>query len=178
MAVTILSGKNFRKKVSVGTSVRETKKARDFIAALRQDYPDLTFKSGKQENWSPKNKTITFQPNQPLKKLQYGVLHELAHAQLGHNNYQSDFELLKLESKAWELATRIGENYNVLIDSDHIQSCLDTYRDWLHKRSACPNCGMHVLQQSARLYRCFNCQAQWHVSSGRFVRPYRRTISK
>jgi hypothetical protein len=144
----------------------------DFIKRLSQDYPGFIFKAGKQEHWSPKTKTIIFNPNRPC----FGVLHELAHAILDHSDYHGDFELLKLESDAWELAAKIGQSYNILIDDEHIQNCLDTYRDWLHRRSACPSCGTHVLQQDSAQYHCFNCNTSWHVSSGKFVRAYRKTI--
>ncbi|MBI2589164.1 hypothetical protein HYW35_03100 [Candidatus Saccharibacteria bacterium] len=164
-----------RKKITQGSSAKD---AKAFIKHLNSDYPDYGFIAGKQDHWSPRNKTINFNQGQTLTNLQYAVLHELAHALLRHDNYQTDFELLKLESEAWQLAAQIGKNYNVSISQDHIQNCLDTYRDWLHRRSACPSCGMHVLQQSPKIYKCFNCQAQWHVSSGRFVRPYRKTINK
>ena len=146
-----------------------------FIGRLGRDYPDFTFTRGNQEHWSPKNNSITFNPAQTPERIRFGVLHELAHGLLEHKNYQSDFELLKMESEAWHLASRIGLKYGVTISEDHIQNCLDTYRDWLHHRSQCPSCGMHVLQQDSHSYRCFNCQTAWRVSSGRFVRPYRRT---
>jgi hypothetical protein len=148
--------------------------SKEFIERLGQDYPDFRFQAGKQEHWSPKTKTITFSPDRSC----FGVLHELAHALLDHNNYQSDFELLKLESDAWELAVKIAQKYNILIDEDHIQNCLDTYRDWLHRRSACPSCGTHVLQKDPNNYYCFNCNTSWRVSSGKFVRAYRKTITK
>jgi hypothetical protein len=148
--------------------------SREFIKILSRDYPKFTFRSGKQEHWSPKTKTITFNPSHPC----YGVIHELAHAILDHNNYQSDFELLKLESDAWELAAKIAKKYNITIDEGHIQNCLDTYRDWLHRRSACPSCGTHVLQKDSNSYYCFNCNTSWHVSSAKFVRAYRKTITK
>lgn len=163
---------------SFGTQSSTSGKTADrFIAKLKADYPNFNFIAGKQEHWSPKRRAITFNATQPLDNLRFGVLHELAHALLEHHNYQTDFELLKLESEAWELAAQIGKNYNVTISQEHIQNCLDTYRDWLHRRSACPACGMHVLQRSAKVYKCFNCHKEWHVSSGRFVRPYRRSIS-
>lgn len=147
----------------------------DFINHLRADYPELKFKAGKQDHWSPKTQTVIYDPSQEIKDLKAGVLHELAHALLGHNTYHSDFELLKLESNAWELAAKMGRKYDVNIDDDHIQNCLDTYRDWLHSRSTCPTCGIHVLQQDSSSYRCFNCHANWRVSSGRFARAYRKT---
>jgi hypothetical protein len=143
-----------------------------FITSLSLDYPDFRFRIGKQERWSPKTNTIIFNPDSPS----YGLLHELAHAVLGHSTYGSDFELLKMEAEAWELAIKLGKTYGIKISDDHIQNCLDTYRDWLHKRSACPTCGTHVLQQSQTSYLCFNCQATWSVSSERFVRPYRKTM--
>lgn len=147
-----------------------------FITKLAVDFPDFVFKAGKQEHWSPKDRTIIFNSKQPIEDLQYGVLHELAHGLLGHENYQTDFELLKLESQAWEKAAEIGKKYKISISDDHIQNCLDTYREWLHRRSACPNCGMHVLQESPKTYKCFNCHKEWKVSSGRFVRSYRKSF--
>lgn len=175
MAAMISSAKMPRKKAAVDKSAI---KLRDFIERLSSDYPDFNFAAGKREHWSPKDKVITFNAKQPFTNLRCGVLHELAHALLGHNNYQTDFELLKLESEAWELAAQIGKNYNITISHEHIQNCLDTYRDWLHRRSACPSCGMHVLQQSPKVYKCFNCHSRWRVSSGRFARPYRRSMNK
>lgn len=156
----------------VVSSLQNTK-LKAFIDSLKRDYPDIKFRLGNQENWSAKSRTITYNPKQKLSLLRYGLLHELAHAILEHNNYSSDMELLKLEAEAWHLAAKIAPKYGVKISDDHVQKCLDTYRDWLHKRSACPKCGMHVVQPSAELYKCFNCQTTWRVSHSRFARPYR-----
>lgn len=143
-----------------------------FINMLRCDYPHFSFQEGREEHWSPNTRTIFFDASRPG----FGVLHELAHAILGHHSYKTDFELLKMESEAWSLAVKIGKKYNIHINEDHVQNCLDTYRDWLHQRSTCPSCGTHVLQQSPSSYYCFNCGSSWQVSSGRFVRPYRKTL--
>lgn len=145
---------------------------------MAADYEEFKFKNGPQEHWSPKTQTITYNPEEPAEKFACAILHELAHALLAHNTYSSDFELLKLESEAWSLAAQLGKKYDVPISEDHIQNCLDTYRDWLHRRSSCPRCGTHVLQKDSNSYQCYNCQASWHVSSGRFVRPYRLTKTK
>ncbi len=171
-----LSANKSAKKLAVGRSVKASPK--DFIDQLSLDYPAFKFKPGTQEHWSPKTNTITYNPEEPINLLRYGFLHELAHAQLGHIDYEGDFELLKLEAGAWELAAKIGKKYNVVISQDHIQNCLDTYRDWLHQRSACPTCGMRVLQKDSSHYHCFNCQTQWKVTSGRFVRPYKISVAK
>ena len=156
------------------TNTSDSKSAEAFINRLRNDFPEFSFEPGEQDHWSPKANAITYRSGVAVKEIQYGVLHELAHAKLGHNTYHNDFELLKLESLAWQLAAKIGRKYGVKIDDEHIQDCLDTYRDWLHARSQCPNCGIHVLQKDPYHYHCFNCHTEWKVTSGRFVRPYRR----
>jgi DNA-directed RNA polymerase subunit RPC12/RpoP len=145
-----------------------------FIAELKKDYPQFKFKAGKQDFWSPGSKTITYNPESPLRKLQYSLLHELSHALLDHQKYTTDFELLKMETEAWHKATEISPKYGLEINQDHVQNCLDTYRDWLHRRSRCPRCGMHVLQDNQGSYKCFNCQTKWSVTDKRFTRTYRR----
>ena len=164
MAATNLSNKNLNIN------------ATNLIDRLKSDYSAFTFVPGKDDQWSPHSATIYYNLNQPDISLAYGILHELAHAQLSHNNYKTDFELLKLEAAAWDLAVKIGANYGVVLNEDHIQNCLDTYRDWLHRRSTCPTCGTHVLQEDTSNYHCFNCQSNWKVTSGRFSRAYRRYI--
>jgi len=149
----------------------------NFIAQIARDYPQFKFQPGTQEHWSPRTRTITYNDSESAEELRYGLLHELAHAMLDHNNYQSDFELLKMEAEAWRLAAKIGCKYKIKLDGDHIQDCLDTYRDWLHRRSKCPTCEMHVLQTSPSTYKCFNCGTEWQVSARRFARPYRLKTS-
>src|SRR6476620_4923214 len=98
-----------------------------FIVQIATDYPQFKFQPGSQEHWSPRTSTITYSDSEPLDALRYGLLHELAHALLDHSNYQSDFELLKMESQAWELGAKIVRKYKIKLDPDHIQDCLDTY---------------------------------------------------
>ncbi len=144
------------------------------IKQLKHDYPTFSFQIGVSERWSPRSATITFNPVQSTRALAYGVLHELAHALLQHHTYKTDFELVKLEAKAWQLAAEIGKKYGFKISGDHIQNCLDTYRDWLHGRSNCPRCGLQGLQKNSYSYKCPNCQNVWFVTSGHLARPYRR----
>jgi ribosomal protein L37AE/L43A len=153
------------------------KTSNSFIQTISRDFPQFKFKPGRQANWSPRYKTISFNPGENAKKLKFSVLHELSHALLGHSSYSSDFELLKLESEAWTKAAELAPRYGLKISDDYIQNCLDTYRDWLHRRSTCPACGTHVMQQDSTSYQCYNCQTRWQVSSARFLRPYRKTIN-
>ncbi len=143
-----------------------------FISKLQQDYPALRFTEGPVASWSPQAKTIYFATADQESDI-WSVLHELGHALLGHQTYQSDADLLQKEAEAWSQAISISKKYEVSISPEHVQDCLDTYRDWLHKRSMCPNCGSHGLQQNKALYRCLNCQDQWKVTNARFCRPYR-----
>jgi len=142
------------------------------VARLEKDYEWITFVSGSIASWSPQNKQITYEASKDMQAA-WSLLHELGHALAGHSQYESDVGLLQKETEAWEKAVGISPRYEIEINSEHIQACLDTYRDWLHKRSTCPDCLGHGVQQSKSLYCCVNCQSTWKVSSARFCRPYR-----
>lgn len=134
--------------------------------------PEITFAAGSSLHWSPEQQTITYREKQSTEN-RWGLLHEAGHARLGHNQYSSDMELLQLEVAAWEEAEQIASLLNQKIDTEHIQDCLDTYRDWLHKRSTCPRCGIVSFQDTSVSYNCYNCHKSWAVSASRFCRPYR-----
>ncbi len=145
------------------------------LSKLQKAFPDLLFSPGDEFCWSPKIGTIIYKndgKHSPVSA--WSLLHEVGHALLGHHNYKSDLQLLEMESQAWEKAQEISAKFDEQIDPNHIEDCMDTYRDWLHQRSACPNCTARSLQQDSRNYRCFNCGQTWSVSSSRFCRPYRR----
>ena len=150
----------------------------NLLPQLHKDFPDITFIPGDSFFWSPKERKITYTTHQDI--AEHGVwalLHELSHATLGHEHYDTDYELIKLELTAWQHARRIGKKYNVSIDGEHIQDCLDTYRDWLHKRATCPNCNVVSLQRSDNLYQCFNCKTTWSVPRSPLCRVTRRVIT-
>lgn len=145
------------------------------IERLSKDYPKVKFISGESFSWSPSSSSVIYKDRVENPELgSWSLFHELAHALLGHTNYVSDVELLLLEANAWHKAKELAKKYSITIDDNHVQDCLDTYRDWLHKRSSCPVCASHSLQASSNLYECFNCGASWQVSPARFCRPYRR----
>jgi hypothetical protein len=140
---------------------------------VRAAYPQFTFIAGTTAYWSPRDRTIHYAVDGTHSLA--GLLHELAHGILQHTTYHTDLELLHKEITAWELAQSLAKTYDTHIDAEHIQDCLDTYRDWLHKRSTCPVCHMNGLQADIQAYNCLNCGHTWHVSSSRFCRPYRRS---
>lgn len=142
-------------------------------------YPNVKFQTGESFYWSPEKKLIKY--NKKLIKEPNGIwalLHEVAHAKLKHISYSSDLGLLKLEVQAWDEAKNIAKTFDIEIDEDHIQDCLDTYRDWLHRRSTCPTCGVVSLQINPTTYKCHNCSTTWSVSASRFCRPYRLTVKE
>ncbi len=147
------------------------------LGKLQKDFSGLVFAPGDVFSWSPTSKTIfyaTADENEPLSC--WSLLHELAHAALEHTTYSSDLELVRLEAAAWDKALELGKRYGQTIDPDHIQDCLDTYRDWLHHRSACPACTTTSFQVDERKYRCHNCDTTWTVSKTKLCRPYRRLV--
>jgi hypothetical protein len=145
------------------------------IDQLKALFPALRFTAGTQFCWSPETTEIFYKAEATGQKACWALLHETGHALLEHTSYQGDFELLRLEVEAWERAQALATEVDVSIDEDHIQDCLDTYRDWLYKRSICPNCTTKSLQQGDFVhYRCFNCHTTWRVTASRFCRAYRR----
>lgn len=129
--------------------------------------------------WSPKEEIIYYDKSRLGEESgQWTLLHEMSHAKLNHQEYKSDLELLLYEVTAWEEAVKVGAELEIEVSDDYVQSCLDTYRDWLHARSKCPTCQLNGLQKSPRQYQCLNCLSRWQVSASRFCRPYRMTQNK
>lgn len=146
---------------------------------LKLQYPNIAFAEGDSFFWSPSDSTVTYAPSSTRPEVAaWSLLHEVSHGILGHTGYDSDFQLIQLEAEAWSHAKKLGKQFGISIDSEHIQDCLDTYRDWLHRRSTCPTCSMVSTQQDSRTYKCFNCKTSWHVSNSRFCRPYRRLVAQ
>ena len=146
----------------------------DLLSRLVSDYPQFSFELGKQLCWSPRKKTVFYVDAAD----EAGLVHETSHALLGHTTYATDIALLRKETEAWQKARDLAEHYGITLDDEHIQECLDSYREWLHKRSTCPACGSHGLQATERRYSCPNCKSTWEVSSARFCRPYRRKMAQ
>ncbi len=145
----------------------------ELLVSLKHDYPKILFIEGNSFRWSPGEKQIIYKSGGGKVNDSWALLHEVGHALLDHSMYNSDFELLKLEVAAWEKAEQIQDKYDIKINPEHIQNCLDTYREWLYQRSSCPTCNNTCLQTSLTEYRCFNCHSVWKVTVARFCRPYR-----
>ena len=141
------------------------------LQQIVSDYPDIKFEIAQTTHWQPDYNTIFYDSSN--KNVIWSLLHELGHMKAEHKNYGYDLELLIMESEAWEKAVTLAKKYGVIIDKDHIEDCLDTYRNWLHKRSSCPSCEMTSSQNDSGMYICINCSQEWKVSKSRFCRSYR-----
>jgi hypothetical protein len=151
------------------------KKMHKLLRSLKKAHPGLSFEPAASFYWSPKQRIVYYRDaTEESPQAAWSLLHELGHALLDHQDFQTDFELLQIEVAAWEKANGLAETYGYQIDPDHIQDCLDTYRDWLYQRSSCPTCTSCSLQTAPRTYTCHNCNTVWRVSSSRLCRAYRR----
>ncbi len=146
------------------------------LERLRTRFPALRYRKGNIFCWSPETGEIIYSNEAVGERALWSLLHETSHALLGHNSYKTDFELIRLELLAWERAKELASEMATSIDEEHIQDCLDSYRDWIYARSICPRCGNKSIQQAdLRHYRCFNCHETWKVTPSRFCRAYRAT---
>lgn len=142
---------------------------------LAADFTQIHFVEGSDFHWSPTDKTISYIP---VSQNTAALLHEVAHAILGHASYKRDVELLERERSAWTYAYReLSGRYEVPMSEDDIQQALDTYRDWLHARSTCPACEATGIQTKQSEYKCIACHTVWKVNDARIcaLRRYKQT---
>lgn len=90
------------------------------------------------------------------------LLHEVAHAELGHFDYSTDIELVIMECRAWQRTRQLASQHDIRCDEHFIRDCLSGYSEWLEERASCPNCQSFSLQ-THDVYQCFRCQLRWRV---------------
>ena len=150
----------------------------EILGILRRDYPNLRFRSGKKFTFRPP-RTIIYEQNHDSARTSrtqaeddecntlddslytnrycMQILHEVGHALLGHRSYRTDPERLRMECAAWEKARELCGIYNIYYDEDFAEEQLDSYRNWLHQRSTCPECGLTCFQTRDGVYHCPSC---------------------
>lgn len=146
----------------------------NLVGRLKEDFSDIKFVPSNRFQWSPEEKIIYFADDSS--DAEWSLLHEAGHMLRNHIDYSRDLGLLRMEVEAWESARQLALKYKHQIDEEHIEKCLDTYRDWIYKRSSCPNCTQAGIEMSTGKYRCINCNHLWNVSRERFCRTYRKTV--
>ena len=125
------------------------------ILKLKADYPKINLVEAETFAWSPADQTILYNPKLP--DASGLLLHELSHGLLNHHDYQRDIELVSMETSAWERAKELAANYDISIEDEVTQDHLDTYREWLHSRSTCPNCQAKFYDLGRRPAHCPKC---------------------
>jgi uncharacterized phage protein len=135
------------------------------INKLKNDYPEISFTGGDEFRWSPTDKTVIYQIGSDDAA---SLLHEVAHSLLHHISYNKDLQLLEMEREAWLQATGVlAPAYEIAISDETVDTALDSYRDWLHARSTCPECKATGIQTKQKEYKCVACHTKWRVNEAR-----------
>ena len=149
----------------------------DFLDGIKKEHPEISFIDSDNFCWKGSTKTISYiMPRKKDEELRAAaqILHELGHALLNHTDYSSDVELLKLESSAWEQASRLAHKLQIELPKDEIEQSLQSYINWASSRSLCPKCKKNGLQIMQTEFYCLSCDRLWRVSRSRFTRTYRK----
>lgn len=138
--------------------------AATFLAKIKSDYPSLRFVSGRKFAYRPP-RTIVFPDG--FEEASFDVssdtpealllMHELGHALCHHRSFKTEVGRLKMEVEAWEKARELCPTYGVFVDDELIETELDSYRDWLHQKSRCPECGLTRFQTPDGNFHCPRC---------------------
>ncbi len=135
------------------------------------DFKHLTFEDDEAFVWSPTSQSVHFDSTALQEPSGiWSLLHEIGHAELRHSQYRDDFHLLIMEVQAWAKAKELAKLYEIDIDEAHIEHCVDSYRDWLHKRSKCPDCRSNAFALSNVAYLCHNCGCEWQVPASKICK--------
>jgi hypothetical protein len=142
--------------------------------SLQRDFPAFLFTASDEFRWSPHKNVIYY--NRASDDCA-SLLHELAHASLQHHDYTKDIVLIEMERDAWHYAeVTLAPRYKIHISNDTVQDSLDSYRDWLHARSTCPNCKATGVQTKKSQYKCLLCPTKWRVNDARICALRRYTL--
>lgn len=137
------------------------------LEKLKSNYPDITFSLGDRYSWNHAEKVITYANAEDENLTNHSLVHELSHAILKHSHFKNDIELLKMERDAWALTKKLLKEFGDMVDIDHIEDCLDTYRDWIYSRAKCPSCSLVGFQSSKNSYSCVFCVQSWNLPDSR-----------
>lgn len=139
------------------------------LEKLKIDFSEFKFVEGRKFAFRPP-RTIVIEPKETsIKKAgtedevnteaaKLLLLHEVGHAALGHRNFRTDVERLRMELAAWEKARELATHYGLDFDNGLMEAELDSYRDWLHRKSCCPKCGLTRYQTPDGSYHCPRCE--------------------
>ena len=128
----------------------------DLVVRLMRDFPEINFVFGQRFKFRPP-KTIIIAREGDGTFRDLLLLHEVGHALSGRFEFKTEVERLKIEVEAWEKARELCVRYGIKADEELIQGELDSYREWLHKKSRCPVCGLTRFQTPDSAWHCPGC---------------------
>ncbi len=143
------------------TSSLLSSKNLDFLKDLISAYPEFTFRPGKKFSFRPPKSIHYLEDNDNFRFL---LLHELAHALLGHFSFSTSLERLKIERDAWEKTRSLCAEYKIPFDESLAEAELNTYRDWVHQKTLCKCCGLSCLELNSESLYCPFCQKTYKRS--------------
>lgn len=129
-----------------------------FLNSLVASFPELSFKPGKKFLFRPKKTVFYAEENKNFPLL---LLHETAHALLGHFSFSTELERLTIERDAWEKTRSLCADFALPFDEEFAEANLDTYRDWLHQKTLCKTCGLTCLEVDSESLYCPFCQKRF-----------------
>lgn len=148
------------------------------IETLQKDFPEFTFIEDSLCLWSPRDKTIHYEPIESPDSI-FRLLHEVSHGLLEHSHFIFDADLVRKEVDAWEYAEKtLGRKYSISIPKDFVEEALDSYRIWIHNRSLCPICAQNGMQTQNGTYECLNCRCRWRANDARQCQLKRYKITE
>ncbi len=124
------------------------------LQKIMAKYPDFSYHTGAKFTFRPP-KTIILGPFESHYSLLF--CHELGHALSGEDHFDTDVERLKIERLAWDKAQELCTEFHIPYDEEFVEEQLDSYRDWLHSKSKCPQCGLTRYQTKNGQYHCPHC---------------------
>lgn len=127
-----------------------------FLAQVSSDYPQFNFRASARFRFRPPL-TIYYDPSEDA-HFALLLLHELAHALLGHFSFASLAERLQCERDAWQKTAQLCKQYRLPYDPVYAEANLDTYRDWLYQKTRCKTCGSTCLELDHNRLFCPFCQ--------------------
>lgn len=137
---------------------------------IKNSFLGYVFERGDNFYWNSRENKIVHAPIKNIEDI-FLLLHEVAHAELSHKDFELDIDLLKIEADAWGHAqNKLAKMFELKINSEIIEDSLDSYRIWLHKRSTCPDCAQNGIQTNQNAYSCINCRRVWRVNNALFCR--------
>lgn len=132
-----------------------------FLETLKSEFPNFSFKPGRKFLFRPKKSIFYLEDNENFRLL---LLHELAHALLGHFSFETSLDRLKIERDAWDKTRSLCADFNVPFLEEVAEAELNSYRDWLHQKTLCKTCGLSCIEVDSESLFCPFCQKTYKKS--------------